>query len=398
VFTGILRRRPPFPDVLPTGRTRTRTIQLPGTVSSVERDEFESLRPDAQVTSAGDGASPPPGKFGITVVVPSFNSADHIAACLASVCLCLPDAEVIVVDNGSADETCEVVRTAFPTAMLLTGHGNVGFGRACNLGIEQASNPYVLYLNPDAVLTFVDHVKLATAVREVPFGMLAAMLQQDDTPPRSTLRRHSGHWLNEFVAVHLLGMLSPYAPRPRYVEKADRRGTYTVGGAAFLVSLEEFRSVGRFDERFFMYYEDTDITQRYLRRGYQLRSSSALLVHHVGGASAPAPRRNALSFLGWLEYIHKWRGPAAAERGAAIARFVYSILLAALRLVTKLTGDTRFHAKTEQVEMMLSNIATQGLDASVADTATRYPAAGPIAARRFASSVLEDKSHFDTDK
>jgi N-acetylglucosaminyl-diphospho-decaprenol L-rhamnosyltransferase len=332
------------------------------------------------------------------VVVPTFNSADHIAACLASVCLCLPDAEVIVVDNGSTDDTCELVRATLPTVVLLTGHGNVGFGRACNLGAERASRDYLLYLNPDAELISVDRLELATLARSERFGMIAAMLQEDGEPPRSTLRRHSDHWLSEFVAVHLLAMLSPYAPRPRYVEEDSGRGIFTVGGAVFLVSAEEFRDVGGFDEKFFMYYEDTDLTQRYRRLGYPLRSSTVLLARHIGGASASASRRNALSFLGWLEYIDKWYGPAAAARGASLAHVVYSILLSGLRLIAKITGNKRFRAKADQVTLMLSNIATQGLDANIDTVAMRYPAAGPIARRKFAFSVPKANSNVDASQ
>ena len=191
---------------------------------------------------------------------------------------------------------------------------------------------------------------------------------------------------------HLLAILSPFAPRPHYVERADERGTYTAGGAVFMVDAEEFRSLGGFDERFFMYYEDTDLTQRYLQQGNPLRSSHAMLASHLGGASAPVPRRNALSFLGWLEYVEKWHWHAAAVRGATIARTVYTTLLAGLRLTTRITGNARFRAKTEQVSAMLSNISTQGLDTEATHPHARYPAAGPIAARKFHSAIRNDVS------
>jgi GT2 family glycosyltransferase len=160
-----------------------------------------------------------------------------------------------------------------------------------------------------------------------------------------------------------------------------------VGGAVFLVAVEEFQSLGGFDERFFMYYEDTDLTQRYLQHGLPLRSSPALLASHLGGASAPAPRRNALSFLGWLEYLDKWHGSAAAGRGATIARVVYSVLLVTLRTVAKVTGNARIHAKADQVAAMLSDIATEGFDAESAEPHVRYSTAGALARRRFHTCV-----------
>jgi N-acetylglucosaminyl-diphospho-decaprenol L-rhamnosyltransferase len=369
-------------------RARSPTIQLPGIVLEMERGQSEPPRSTSSAPEDIHPESPSGGDLEITVVIPTFDSAEQIDACISSIHRCLPQAEVIVVDNGSHDATCEVVSRRFPTVVLLSGHGNVGFGSACNLATERASHEFVLYLNPDAELLSLDGRALALLMADRPFGMLAAMLTEDGAPPRSTLRRQTGHWLGEFVGVHILAMLSPYAPRPRYVQSSERRGLYTVGGAAFMVAKAEFRALGGFDERFFMYYEDTDLTQRYLQSALPVRASDALLASHVGGASAPAPRRNALSFLGWLEYIDKWHGRAAAERAGAIARASYSVLLSMLRRLGRITGNRRVEDKVEQIEVMLSNIATQGLEPDRQEPHGRYPAASSIARRRFASAVL----------
>jgi N-acetylglucosaminyl-diphospho-decaprenol L-rhamnosyltransferase len=351
----------------------------------MEASPVEPLGVNVSQSNGESDASEPTEQVALTVVVATFNSADHIEACLSSVGRCLPAAEIIVVDNGSLDGTCEIVRDSFPRAVVLSGHGNVGFGGACNLGAEHASHRHVLCLNPDAELVAVDPKGLAVESATRPFGMLAASLLKDGAPPRSTLRRQSSFWLEEFLAVHLLAMLSPLAPRPRYVERANGRGTYTVGGAAFMVAAEEFRSLGGFDERFFMYYEDTDLTQRYLLGGYPLRSSPALLVSHLGGGSAPVPRRNALSFLGWLEYLDKWHGPGAARRGAALARVTYSLALSSLRLLATVSGNARARLKAEQVAAMLAHVATAGSEAGAAGARARYPAAAPIARSKFRS-------------
>jgi GT2 family glycosyltransferase len=322
-------------------------------------------------------------EISITTIVPTFDSAEEIDKCLCSVRRWLPAAQTIVVDNGSHDGTPEKVRAAFPDTVVLAGHGNVGFGGACNLGAERASGEYLLYLNPDAELVALDHDKLLREARAPRFGMLAASLR-DGQRSRPMLRRQSGRWLSEFVAAHLLSILSALAPRPRYVERAKGPGTYTVSGAAFMVKASEFRAVGGFDERFFMYYEDTDLTQRYRQLGYPLRATDALAIRHVGGTSAPVPRRNALSFLGWLEYIAKWQGPATAGRAATLAKVSYSLVLGLLGPLASFGGE-RVRAKAEQMTTMLSHIAAAGADESTGAQA-RYPVAGPIAKDRFRSS------------
>jgi hypothetical protein len=321
----------------------------------------------------------------VSVVIPTFNSADYIQACLQSVSRCLPDAQVIVVDNDSTDNTCELVRQTGPRIELLCGHGNVGFGSACNLGAARAANPYVLYLNPDAELVEVDAEELARLAREHPFGMAGAMVLRGGRA-RSSLRRQSSHWVAELVAGRLLTTLSSLAPPPRYVERSGRWGMYTVSGAVCLVARDEFRSIGGFDERFFMYYEDTDLTQRYRQRGYPIRSTRAILASHVGGASTPTPHGLALGFLGWLEYVEKWHGRRSALRAAAIARVGYRSMLLTLVFAARFTGSERLKAKVEQISQMLNEIASGGCDASggnVADRRPRYPAAAAIVSGRF---------------
>jgi GT2 family glycosyltransferase len=292
------------------------------------------------------------------------------------------------VDNGSTDGTLEQVRERFPDALVLAGHGNVGFGAACNLGAQRASGDYLLFLNPDAELMVADAEVLLRESRAPCFGMLAgSLLESGSTTP--LLRRQSAHWPAELLGAHLLAILSPLAPRPHYVERCAGRGLYTVSGAAFMVRAREFRALGGFDERFFMYYEDTDLTQRYLRQGYPLRAGRAIAIRHVGGTSAPVPRRNAFSFLGWLEYLAKWHGPGAARRAAAAAKLAYALVLALLRLLAPLAG-WRVRAKAEELAAMLSHIANAGVEMAPAGLASdgavarsRYPAAVPIAGRSF---------------
>lgn len=315
--------------------------------------------------------------------MPTFDSAVHIHACLSSVFRCLPDAEVIVVDNGSSDATCETVRQKFPSVELISGHGNVGFGRACNLGARRASNEYLLFLNPDTEMVSVDGDMLTRLTPSRPLGMVAAMLIDDDRPPRPTVRRRYTHWLGEFFVAHIFRKLSRYAPHPRYVEQAKGRGTFTVDGAIFLVAVSEFRLVGGFDERFFMYSEDADLARRYQRAGYPLQATSALLARHEGGTSAPTPILLALSFLGWLKYTYKWHGRGSAVRAAFVARVAYSVVLLTLRALVAITGNERVSAKAEQIAATLSHIATEGLHGGSTGAQPRYPAAGPIAARMF---------------
>ena len=228
---------------------------------------------------------------------------------------------------------------------ILSGHGNIGFGRACNLGARHASRGYLLYLNPDTEMVSVDLAALASILGRQPVGILAATLISADGSPRPTIRRRYSSWLLEFLAPHLLRILSRYAPRPRYFEQAKGRGVFTVDGAVFLVAAAEFKVLGGFDERFFMYSEDADLALRYRQAGWPLRAVSAVLARHEGGTSASTPRLLALSFLGWLEYTKKWHGRSAAVVGAILACVIYSTVLMVLRVLAAITRMRRISAK-----------------------------------------------------
>lgn len=79
----------------------------------------------------------------ISAVIVTYNSAGCVGRCLASVRDALPDAELVVVDNGSHDGTIRAVRAVAPQARLIESDENVGFGRACNIGAEAAGGSHL---------------------------------------------------------------------------------------------------------------------------------------------------------------------------------------------------------------------------------------------------------------
>ncbi|MGB2805841.1 MAG: glycosyltransferase family 2 protein, partial [Candidatus Zixiibacteriota bacterium] len=91
----------------------------------------------------------------ISIIIVTWNSQDFIRNCLDSIFL-LGDRvsrEIIVVDNGSSDETAKIVREFYPGVNLIENKGNLGYAKANNQGIEGAQGRYVLLLNPDTQLT-----------------------------------------------------------------------------------------------------------------------------------------------------------------------------------------------------------------------------------------------------
>ena len=149
----------------------------------------------------------------LSVVIVTYRSDRCIEGALASVRSQLPEAEIVVVDNASDDETRTVVRD-FGGVRLVEQEENVGFGRACNTGARHASGTRVLFVNPDVRIVSAEPAELA---RSGPngFGLLGGYLAEDPgSVPEDSLRGER-HWLHEYVG-QTFGLLRPrgMAPRP----------------------------------------------------------------------------------------------------------------------------------------------------------------------------------------
>jgi hypothetical protein len=267
----------------------------------------------------------------VSVVIVTFNSADVIASALHSVLATMPNAEIIVVDNGSTDNTCSIV-TERPRARLIAGHRNVGFGAGANLGAEAAAGRLLLVINPDAFVMSADVATLYALAERGRVGMLGCKVREGGRDARAVQARWG--WRRELCWALIQWYLIPrevHIPRPR-----PRRASNTwVPGAAFVVDRNEFLQIGGFDERLFLYYEDFDLSRTYAHSGLPLASTDAVTVDHVGHASSPRDedRLTGWALMSLIEHTAKWDG-LATSRTAAIWAWR---LLGAIEMVGKRT-------------------------------------------------------------
>lgn len=220
-----------------------------------------------------------------TVVIVTYNSREHINDALETLRVAYEagDLECAVVDNASSDETADFISANHSWVTLIRSARNLGFGRGCNLGFQQVTTPYVLILNPDAV---VDHQTLksllgfmeshdkagivAPAIVEAEESLQSAGLM---TTPASLLRSALG--------------LDNTMPQQRLIIPGNPpfRTTW-VCGAIMLIRSELFRRLGGFDPRFFLYFEETDFCRRVTQEGMEIWAVGQAVARHVGGASA----------------------------------------------------------------------------------------------------------------
>jgi hypothetical protein len=266
----------------------------------------------------------------VSVVIVSYNVRDWIARCLAS----LPAAtshelEVIVVDNASGDGSADVVAEAFPGAQLVRNEHNVGFARAVNRGADLAKGEYVLLLNPDGWAEPGSIDALVAHARAHPEYVVVGgrtVTPDGDLDPRSCWAAPS-LWSLASSAL-MLSTLRPGHPLldPEAMggyRRDHARPVDIVTGCLFLVALEDWRALGGFDERFFVYGEDAEFCLRATAETGRACAVTpdAVMVHAVGASSATRPDKHELLLAGKVTLVRsRWtRLRASAGTGLIVA-------------------------------------------------------------------------------
>ena len=216
-----------------------------------------------------------------SIVIPTWNASMLTERCLRS----LKDhgvsdrAEIVVVDDGSTDDTVAGISTAFPETVLVRHDENRGFAAACNTGVARASHGIVVLLNNDVVATepFLD--PLLTHFRdEQVFAVNPRVYQAGEDRPGGGLVRGTMH----------CGLL-----RLRWAESESMRETggltLYANGAATAVSRDKYLSLGGFDRLYAPFYsEDLDLSYRAYQRGWVVRYEPESRLTHDHGATIGA--------------------------------------------------------------------------------------------------------------
>jgi N-acetylglucosaminyl-diphospho-decaprenol L-rhamnosyltransferase len=287
---------------------------------------------------------------GLSAIVVTHNSQHAIGDCLRSVSRQFYDAELVVIDNASTDETVTLSQAVANTTVV-RNHANVGFGRACNQGAEIARGSHLMFLNPDVVLISADHRKLQSELAQVRFGLQGPLFQQGSRIAPMLLADRS--WPLDALT-HALGPLRP-RELPALPKVRLRPTKLWPAGAALLCSRTEFLEVGGFNPDFFLYYEDRDLARRYRAAELPVGSTDSIIAVHRAGTSSTGddPMRtvaNGWAYLGWIEYVSIWHGETSARRAAASADWLRSSADWLLELLTVGEALSR-RAKRKRLEL-----------------------------------------------
>ncbi len=265
---------------------------------------------------------PPPG---VTAIVVTYNSAEHIGALLSDLAsqVAAPHLRTVVVDNGSSDETCALVREA--GVELIETSANLGYAGAINVGLRSRDErDAVLVLNPDLRLATDALASMWALLQAKGAGVVVPRLVDGAGRLYESLRFEPS----------LLGGLgdaffgSRLATRPAWLADIDRdpesyqfpHPVDWATGAALLIEASLAERVGEWNEDFFLYCEETDFFRRARATGAQVWFDPGARVSHSAHGSGSSPELDALMAVNRVRYaeLHHGRTFAGAMRGVAV--------------------------------------------------------------------------------
>lgn len=240
----------------------------------------------------------------LSVVIVNYNVRHFLELCLKSVqaAIATIDAEIIVVDNASADDSCEMVRTLFPDVILIANKDNVGFSTANNQGVVIAQGEYVCILNPDTCVTEETFTKLLDFAAKTP-KMGAVGTRLIDGTGRFLPESKRNLPTPKVAFQKIFGSGTSY-----YVEDLDETdvGPVTVLVGAFMfLKRTVYQEVGGFDEQYFMYGEDIDLSYTIAKAGYQNYYFGETTILHYKGESTAKDATYRKRFYGAMRIFYQ---------------------------------------------------------------------------------------------
>jgi len=242
----------------------------------------------------------------LSIIIVNYNTSYLLHKCIASIIdnnedlIQASNLEIILIDNGSTDNSKEFVSKEFPNIKIITNNTNLGFGKANNQGINKAKGEYVLLLNTD---TFVEPGAIQNLLRFAktltkPCFIGGKLFNENGTSQPSCGPFY--HLLTVFQMLFLKGDkigLTRFSPQ-KTVE------TDWVSGACLLGKKLDFEKVGMFDENIFMYMDEIDFLYRAKQKGFKVIFYPEAHFIHLGSASSEGNRDPVLNIYRGLVYFY----------------------------------------------------------------------------------------------
>ena len=262
--------------------------------------------------------------MGVSAIVVSYRTGPALAACLDRLEAAPLVDEIIVVDNGNPPEIVAALGARGGKVTLNTGHGNIGFARACNLGAAAARGDLLAFLNPDLLIEPGCIEAMQAALGRAPCIVGARILWPDGREQRGARRDTITPWtavvsalgLGRFESLSTL-LRDPHREGDPAPDSPLRVGA--VSGAAMLMRRADFAALAGFDENYFLHAEDLDLCRRANEAGGDVLFAPAARAIHIKSTSDESSLRvEGAKARSLSRYLFKFARSPGAVLGAAL--------------------------------------------------------------------------------
>jgi GT2 family glycosyltransferase len=208
--------------------------------------------------------------YEVSIIIVTYNSKKYIKACVESILKQNYPSEIIVVDNCSVDGTVEFVEQNFPFVKIITSEKNLGYGAGNNLGVEYANARYIVVLNPDTIMEDKGLEELIKALKSEEKQIITPKILLYD---RSSINTYGT--IQHFTG---LGFVRGLGTNPDNFHHPEYASGFS--GCCFAIRKKDFIELGGFDQNFFMYREDGDLSWRGNLKNFKILCIPTAIIRH----------------------------------------------------------------------------------------------------------------------
>ena len=231
----------------------------------------------------------------LSIIIVNWNSGNQLKQCLSSIEKAkrrnFTLKEVIIVDNASSDGSLRGINSFNLPIRIIKNEENMGFAKACNIGARKATGDFILFLNPDVVVfenTFENLFEYIRKYDKPEIGIYGVQLLDNNGEIQRTCARFPNLWHLIIRALGLDLMRVRFFKSYRLNEWShqETKEVDQVIGAFFLIKRPLFEKLNGFDERFFVYFEELDLSKRARNLGFKTKYVTEAKAYHKGGGTS----------------------------------------------------------------------------------------------------------------
>ena len=220
----------------------------------------------------------------VSIIIPHFNGVDILTDCLTSLNKSnYKEKEIIVVDNGSSDDSCSILSSNFPSVKLIKSSKNLGYAGGCNLGAKNAKSPLIIFLNNDTTQTEAWIEYLVKRINSDPnIASVQPKILDANIKDHFEYAGGAGGFMDKYGFPFTRGRIFDKIEIDEG-QYDDACPIFWASGTAFITRKKIFLKLGGFDEKLFSHFEEIDYHWKCHLIGYRVWVEPKSTIYHIGG-------------------------------------------------------------------------------------------------------------------